>query len=140
MAITSNRDAKPQTHQHSAPCHDCPWRRASLPGWLGGPSVAEWLARAHSDAVIECHTVTSGHECAGAAVYRANVCKKLRDPEAFRLKADHKLVFSTPFEFEKHHAEKPKRRPSSNNPVREMNPTISQDPQAYSGEGLLDID
>jgi len=41
------------------PCNDCPWRRKSCAGWLGPFGIKQ---------------------CAGAAVYRANVCKSPRDP------------------------------------------------------------
>lgn len=103
MTMTSYAQAKPRKHQRKTPCHDCPWRRTAVPGWLGPYSPAEWLAMAHGEAQAECHTTTSAHQCAGFAVYRANVCKTPRDPEAFSRPADHAKVFSTPVEFEEHH-------------------------------------
>ena len=76
------------------PCAECPWRRVSVPGWLGPMTVAQWFAAVHSDEPIACHlTITSEFsgepqvweqpgvmQCAGAAQYRTNVCKSPRDP------------------------------------------------------------
>lgn len=103
MTMTSYREAVPQAEQHRKPCHDCPWRRVSLSGWLGSFTPGEWLAMAHGEAVIECHTTTSGHQCAGAATYRANVVKKPRYPGILQLPPDPVNVFTTPFEFSEHH-------------------------------------
>ncbi len=32
----SSEDAVQAKCQHTTPCSDCPWRRDSLNGWLGG--------------------------------------------------------------------------------------------------------
>ena len=70
--LISSDEATPAGKQPIRPCSDCPWARASLPGWLGGLSTREWLELAHGEVRIECH-VHPDAECAGAAVYRANV-------------------------------------------------------------------
>lgn len=93
--------------QHNHPCSDCPFLRTSLPGWLGGSSPEEYRSLAHSDVIIECHAVKLDEdqhaECAGAAVYRANVVK--RAPEgAMELVPDKEHVFATPMEFVEHHS------------------------------------
>jgi hypothetical protein len=98
-------EAQPANGQHKAPCGDCPWRRDALRGWLGSLSVEEWLREAHGEARIECHTLT-GAQCAGAAIYRGNVCKKPRDPNILKLPAAHVRVFSSPAEFTSHHNKK----------------------------------
>lgn len=77
--------AQPFARQHHAPCSDCPWKRSSIKGWLGPYNVGQWIRLAHSDAQIQCHTrmrqggdalMQSDHwQCAGAAIYRANVVK-----------------------------------------------------------------
>jgi hypothetical protein len=107
--LISSREAMPAKAQHTKPCSDCPWRRDALAGWLGNASPDEWLADAHSEAVIECHVFT-GAQCAGAAVYRANVCKTPRDKTLLRLARDPETVFATPDEFRKCHNELPIRR------------------------------
>lgn len=60
----------------------------------------EWLAAAHGEAVIECHT--KGCQCAGAAIYRSNVKKLPRTPEILTLKPD-SAVFAQPQEFLDYH-------------------------------------
>lgn len=100
--ITSIEEAKPTTRQHKKPCHDCPWRRVARKGWLGGPSVDDWLHDAHGEARIDCHTKL-GPQCAGAAIYRANVLKDPRDKTLLRLPEDKETVFAKPQEFDKHH-------------------------------------
>lgn len=99
------------------PCAECPWLRTSAPGWLGPLDAEEWVALAHSDQPIACHTtiVDAGEDgigdwddplirqCKGAAIYRANVLKRPRDPEVARAERDTETVFSWG-EFEAHHA------------------------------------
>jgi len=88
--------------QHISPCSDCPWRRDSVPAWLGSLTSDEWIAAAHGEARIECHTLL-GAQCAGSAIYRANVCKRSRDPQVLILPPDRDCVFATPREFVAHH-------------------------------------
>lgn len=102
-----SKDAKPHPKQHRAPCSDCPWSRGSVPGWLGPGTIEEWHRAAHSDAPIDCHTRKepkgANHwQCAGAAIYRANVIKSVRPPN-LELPKNLKLVFGFG-EFDKHHA------------------------------------
>lgn len=99
-------EAVPARGQHKSPCSDCPFARHSLPGWLGGETVDAWLAEAHSDNEIPCHTL-SGAQCAGSAIYRRNVLKTPRDAGVLRLEADRELVFATPSEFKEHHESGP---------------------------------
>ena len=89
--------------QHTSPCGDCPWRRDSLPGWLGGSTAEQWHQTGHSDGVVLCHTIENA-QCAGIAIYRANVVKRV-DPPNLKLPKNLELVFGYG-EFIKHH-EKP---------------------------------
>lgn len=91
--------------QHTTPCSDCPWRRDSLNGWLGGASPQEWIQVAHADVVVPCHTL-NGAQCAGIAVYRANVCKMAYEPN-LKLPANRELVFALPVQFLEHHSKIP---------------------------------
>src|SRR5271155_996336 len=85
--------------QHKSPCSD------SMPGWLGELNVDEWVQLAHGEGHADCHTQVQsngeGWACAGLAVYRANVCKSVHDPNVMRLPADRINVFSFG-EFKKH--------------------------------------
>lgn len=94
--------------QITKPCEDCPFRRASLPGWLGASTPAEYCFTAHQDGIIECHTKLLNGEpiqCAGAAIYRNNTCKRVSLP-VLTLPKDTKSVFATPLEFLEHHCKK----------------------------------
>jgi hypothetical protein len=104
--------------QHDKPCSDCPFARTALRGWMPSPPM-EWVMMAHGEGRIECHTLLppasegsrrgpgerkrAGYECAGAAIYRSNVCKSPRDKTLLVLPQDKKLVFVSPKEFLAHH-------------------------------------
>jgi len=100
--LISGDEAIPVTSQHRQPCSDCPFARTALAGWLGDSDVADWIQMAHGETRIECHTL-AGAQCAGAAIYRANVCKRTRDPESLVLPADRAGVFASADEFRAHH-------------------------------------
>ena len=102
--LVSSDQAVPRKKQHTKPCSDCPWSRKALPGWLGGSTAADWVKTGHSDQVVTCHTA-GNQQCAGIAIYRANVCK-LPMPPNLRLPADKEKVFGWPTEFTDHHERK----------------------------------
>lgn len=101
--LISSEDAVDAKCQHETPCSDCPWARTALKGWLGGATPEAWVREAHGEHPVPCHTI-NGAQCAGIAIYRRNVCKTPRDPEALRLPADREKVFATPMEFTAHHS------------------------------------
>jgi len=88
--------------QHTKPCSDCPFARTALPGWLAGELPENWVRMAHGETRFECHT-RIGAQCAGSAIYRANVVKRVHDSETLSLPADKERVFATPMEFLEHH-------------------------------------
>jgi hypothetical protein len=102
--------------QHKKPCVDCPFGRIAVKGWI--PETPEgWLQKAHGEGRFECHT-TKRHDdepwqCAGAATFRANVCKAPRDRSLLVLPQNKKLVFASNQEFFDHHRKEifPTRRP-----------------------------
>lgn len=104
--LIASDEAVEATCQHTSPCSDCPWARDALPGWLGANTPEEWLQFAHRDVVIPCH-VLNGAQCAGAAIYRANVLKIPVEPN-LQLPKDKGKVFATPNEFLQHHTGKKK--------------------------------
>lgn len=99
--ISNIEEAKRVEGQHKKPCHDCPWRKVSVPGWLGGIDREDWLYQAHGEARIDCHTLVPA-QCAGAAIYRTNVCKEPRD-RSLLLLPESKRVFDCPQDFMAHH-------------------------------------
>lgn len=91
----------PAKVQITQPCTDCPLRRTSLPGWLGGSTPAQYLRLLHSDALVPCHCHGNVH-CAGVAIYRANTAKRVEFP-GLKLAADRDIVFDHPEDFSAHH-------------------------------------
>lgn len=94
------------------PCDECPWRRDSTPGFTGPESPQDWVDCAHAEGYIACHKTIQGtvdgetewsHQCAGAAIFRANVHKVPRDREVTTLPADRESVFASNQEFIEHH-------------------------------------
>jgi hypothetical protein len=104
--LISGEEARPAKRQHKTPCSDCPWARRALPGWLGNPTADEWLRSAHGESLIDCHT-RIGMQCAGSAIYRANMAKVCRSPEILTLPPNKLIVFATPMEFKAHHEKGP---------------------------------
>lgn len=102
MPMTTWEQAKKTTVQHKKPCKDCPLRRCSIPGWLGGSKPQDWVAGMHGEEKVRCHT-KRGPQCAGAAIYRKNVCKRPRDSSVLLLPADRETVFANAKEFLEHH-------------------------------------
>lgn len=111
--------------RHKVPCDDCPFRRDSMPGFLGGTRLADWITAWIGEAKFPCHktisqmfviteTVGENHPsldgasyCAGALTMMRNSCKSPRnsyDREAARkVEPDRETVFSHMGEFKSHH-------------------------------------
>ena len=125
----STDEAVTTRKQHVRPCSDCPFLRNAMPGWLGGHTIDQFVMGAHHGAVMDCHTrkkpltvlaladaeldteiygQESQHwQCAGVAVYRANLCKRPRPGEGEHLlqgDKDTTTVFANPTEFIQHHS------------------------------------
>lgn len=103
--LISSAGAVQADHQHTNPCSDCPMRRDSLPGWLGGDNPDRYVKMLHGDSVVPCHVIDN-QQCAGVAIYRANVIKRC-DPPNLRLPKDPIAVFAWPSEFLDHHHNSP---------------------------------
>lgn len=93
------------------PCVECPWLRTAVRGHLGPNTAEEWTEIAHTDSPIACHmTIDHNHQdwpelrqCAGSAIFRANVFKEPRHPKVARAERDEQRVFSSDQEFIDHH-------------------------------------
>lgn len=101
--LTCDDDRLPTSMQHVTPCAGCPWTKHSLKGYLGSMTVDDWIQKVHGEHVIDCHNTTN-RQCAGAAIFRANVFKSPRNPLCLRLPSSKKLAFSTDAEFREHHS------------------------------------
>ncbi|MCY1299880.1 hypothetical protein D9M70_494250 [compost metagenome] len=95
------------------PCVECPARRDSKPGYLGGYSAEMYLQILHSPASIACHLspgfqegdIARQNHCTGAASYRANVghLSGSAADDATRQAGRNAAVFAHPVEFYRHH-------------------------------------
>lgn len=105
--LLTTDEAKPTSRQHKKPCSDCPFRRDAVPGWLGSLSHQpdRYLELAHSERAVPCHSKI-GPQCAGLAIYRANLYRRNAQPGVLQLPADREAVFVTPMEFSAHHTVK----------------------------------
>jgi len=94
------------------PCPACPWVRNSEPGALGGSPAETYVGQAILPFWLPCHSsanyagkasdVNQVQECAGAAIFRANI--GVKSPDALlSMPADREIAFSTPAEFYAHH-------------------------------------
>lgn len=65
---------------HTTPCAECPWRKASLQGYLGGWEPYDYADTVSLNTIPACHCKDKGalHPetafCAGAASVMANAC------------------------------------------------------------------
>ena len=101
--MTTSDEAVPTTTQPTKPCHDCPFARTAINGWLGGNTKEEWSEMVRGEVEIPCHAL-KGPQCAGAAIMRGNMCKRPRDRSLLVLPPDRLRVFANTREFEEHHA------------------------------------
>src|SRR5947209_10221567 len=99
------------------PCDECPFSRACEPGGTGGSNPTVYVGQAYGPFWLPCHTdpdyktpmslrekTVTVSQCAGAAIFRANVGAAARMPHGVhRLPADTSLVFATPAELIAHH-------------------------------------
>lgn len=93
----------------ASPCSECPWRKSAVAGYLGPHSAKEWVRMAHGETAIACHKTIQvdeswegARQCAGSAAFRANVCKRPRDPNVAS-GPPREDVFSNNEEFVSHH-------------------------------------
>lgn len=101
------------------PCVECPLRRDSAPGYLGGYTPEMYVEVLHGPASLACHTSPGFHtrqidqqrHCTGVAAYRANVGHRCEfhgvptnaQTAVNKIGPDHETYFSTPEEFVNHH-------------------------------------
>lgn len=106
---------------HKTPCNECPWRRAHMPGWLGGYDVEEFIGQVqHDGPPLPCHKTIPGDGtdarsmCAGALIFMRNSCKGAHHPDyelpsgelaTELVEPDTATVFQWPHEFRTHHTQ-----------------------------------
>lgn len=95
------------------PCRECPYRKKSLPGYMGGNSVELYHSfLKNNESYVPCHmTQDTANEdyCVGRILVRINDCKSAISPELSLLEKLNKdnptrgEVFDWAFEFIQHH-------------------------------------
>jgi hypothetical protein len=89
--------------QHVVPCKECPFRRISMPGWLGENDPVNFVLFALAELRMPCHKKWSA-QCAGRSTMWTNSCKVPRDPSLLQIETPDRInVFSNIMEFMKHH-------------------------------------
>lgn len=100
--------------QHKTPCAGCPFRKSIAPGKLGGSGPTTYVGQTVGPFWLPCHMsqnykgkqsqFAEVSQCAGAAIYRANIGVAERMPSALlSLPQDPDLVFASQEEFLAHH-------------------------------------
>jgi hypothetical protein len=104
------------------PCKECPFRRASMPGWLGDHATSQEIVNiVQFDGFFPCHMRVSrlvnlgvpfptaaaeAEHCIGALAFMNNSCKVSRDPDIARQQQEvgrREDCFSWSFEMTEHH-------------------------------------
>ncbi len=98
------------------PCPACPFSRAVAPGALGGSPISKYVGQIIGPFVLPCHKhcdfddpqwrekSIETPQCAGAAIFRANLgVNKLLPPALHKMPEDRETVFGSLTEFVQHH-------------------------------------
>jgi hypothetical protein len=100
------------TEQRTVICSTCPYARATTKEYLDtrGDNGERFVAQAHMNAVLPCHSEDEGlatvgvcRQCAGAAKFRANVGVTGLSPKLGTLPPDTENVFASDAELLAHH-------------------------------------
>jgi len=118
--------------RHKTPCNDCPFRRESIAGFLGGTELEDWVAAWNVEGPFPCHKTVDAEMipelhasapqvtlhnpllndasfCAGALIMMRNSCKEARERNTRRaarqVEIDRVTVFHHIKQFEEHHSE-----------------------------------
>jgi hypothetical protein len=96
------------------PCKDCPYSKTVIPGALGGSDPEVYIGQGHGPFWLPCHKTcdftdpnwkkdTSVQQCAGAAIYRANIDRAFLMPISLQKLEQSDLAFGSPEELYAHH-------------------------------------
>lgn len=112
------------------PCKECPFRRASLSGYLGASTPQDFIYTTLTDYPMPCHRTIDysdeeweskweagriGKLCAGALIFFSNTLKLSRDPDRPKLPVDRTLIFASINEFLDHHLSHSSYQPKEDN-------------------------
>jgi hypothetical protein len=114
-ALSSNdEDPRDLTLIHKTPCAECPWRKDSLKGYLGGNTPEMYADSVQNGEAPACHMRDETHPkggafCVGALQCMANSATLPKDPEpraAREIVGRSDKVFNFPALFYKYHTGK----------------------------------
>lgn len=98
---------------HKVPCRECPWRKESAAGYLGGWPAEHYADAVQANEIPACHLRDHGPEnkdtafCVGALATSANACilpdKQPGAKEARKEVGRREDCFGHPREFYQHH-------------------------------------
>ena len=111
MVITSVPD---NTKKLQKPCNECPFSKTIEPGFTGGSDPSVYIGQGHGSFWLPCHKDcdfddpdwkkdTSVQQCAGAAIYRANIERDHLMPKMLHRLPKSDLAFESPEELYAHH-------------------------------------
>lgn len=107
---------------HKTPCDACPFRKNSVPGWLGADTAEGFIQNINADVHLPCHSHVDYERddwrkqaekapfCAGAMQMMRNCGKLPLDPELVKARNQYERnpdVFAFPHFFIEHHKRKP---------------------------------
>lgn len=99
------------------PCKDCPFSKTVIPGGLGGSDPSVYIGQGHGPFYLPCHktcdftdpdwkdNIQNQKQCAGAAIYRANIERQQFMPDSLLKLDKDNSVFESPEELYAHHKE-----------------------------------
>jgi hypothetical protein len=96
------------------PCKECPYSKTVTPGALGGSDPEVYVGQGHGPFWLPCHKTCdfsdpnwkqdySAQQCAGAAIYRANIERANIMPGSLHKLDKSDLAFGSPEELYAHH-------------------------------------
>lgn len=102
------------TKKLKKPCADCPYSKTVTPGVLGGSDASVYVGQGHGPFWLPCHKTCdftdpnwkdnhTVQQCAGAAIYRANIDRAKLMPGSLHTLDKSDTVFQSPEELYAHH-------------------------------------
>lgn len=118
-AAAATPDKAPHRPYTKAPCKQCPFRKTSMPGWLGAAPPEMFIANIMGEQPSPCHLSIDydkkdwaekweagkiGKLCTGALIMAAHSAKQARNQRMLPVvPTDTETVFKTPQDFLDHH-------------------------------------
>ena len=107
-------DLSDDTKKLKSPCGACPYSKSVIPGATGGSDPEVYVSQGHGPFWLPCHKTCDfsdpswkenyqAQQCAGAAIYRANIERDSLMPAMMHKLPKNDKVFGSPGELYAHH-------------------------------------